>query len=501
MKSETSVKTTERLEWGDINWKKVERRLFRLQKRIYKASKRGDFKAVRYLQKLLLKSWSAKVLAVRSVTQDNQGKNTAGVDGVKSLCSQARINLVGQLTLGAKPKPTHRVDSTETVVNAPSRNGEQTIFCRAGQGLVRLALEPEWEAKFESNCYGFRPGRSCHDAIKAISNHLESEPKWVLDTQITKCLSDRINGDRLLDKLGTFPKLRRQIRAWLKSGVMDGKQLFPTKEGTPPGGLIQPLLAHIALHGIEEDILKMADQLSGREPVNRHQLCLIRYADKLVILHQDAAVIHHSQQVIREWLKPWGLELKPEQTRIAHTLDGEDAGFDFLGFHIQQYRVGKYHSGKDRKGKSLGFKTIIKPSRNAVTEHYKLLVRVIDAHQAAPQAALIRRLNRIILRWSNYYSTVVSKEVLNKLDYLLFGKLRRWANRRHPHQSEKWVANKYWQSIDNRNWAFAVRGHEEIALFKHSQIHIFRYVKGKEAASAEDGNLSYGSTANCGNYQ
>ncbi|TVU54724.1 MAG: group II intron reverse transcriptase/maturase [Arthrospira sp. PLM2.Bin9] len=497
MKSETSVKTTERLEWGGINWKKVERRIFRLQKRIYKASKRGDLKAVRYLQKLLLKSWSGKLLAVRWVTQAHEGKNTAGVDGVKSLSWKGEINLVGDLKLGSKAKPTRRVDLTETVGDAPSRNGDQTIFDRAGQGLVRLALEPEWEAKFESNCYGFRPGRSCHDAIEAISNHLESEPKWVLDAQITKCLGDRINSDRLLDKLGTFPRLRRQIRAWLKSGVMDGKQLFPTKEGTSQGGIIQPLLANIALHGMEEDLLKMADQLSRRKPVNRNELSVIRYADKLVILHEDGAVIHHCQQVIREWLKPWGLELKPEPTRIAHTLDGEDAGFDFLGFHIQQYRVGKYHSGKDIKGNSLSFKTMIKPSRKAVKEHYERLVRVIDAHQAAPQAALIRRLNRIIIRWSHYYSTVVSKEVFNELDYLLFGKLRRWANRRHPNQTRKWVADKYWQSIDNRNWAFAVRGHEEIALLKHSQKPMVRYVKGKGAGFPNGGNLSYGSIGNC----
>jgi RNA-directed DNA polymerase len=213
------------VEWNEINWRKAERLTFKLQKRIFQASERGDVKAVRKLQKTLINSWSAKCIAVRRVTQDNQGKNTAGVDGIKSLTPKQRINLVGQLKLTNKVKPTRRVEipkpgSTET---RPLRI--PTINDRAIQALVKLALEPEWEAKFEPNSYGFRPGRSCHDAIGAIFNNIKQKAKFILDADIAKCF-DRIDHKALISKIHTYPTLSRLIKSWLKAGYMDGKKNF-----------------------------------------------------------------------------------------------------------------------------------------------------------------------------------------------------------------------------------------------------------------------------------
>ncbi|MHC5897690.1 reverse transcriptase/maturase family protein, partial [Nostoc sp.] len=151
--------------------------------------------------------------------------------------------------------------------------------------LVKLALEPEWEARFEPNSYGFRAGRSCHDAIEAIFLAIRVKPKYVLDADIAKCF-DRIDQEALLRKLNTFPTIRRQVRSWLKAGVMDNKQLFPTSEGTPQGGVISPLLANIALHGMEERIKQYAETLPTRsghgKRDNRRNLSLIRYADDFV---------------------------------------------------------------------------------------------------------------------------------------------------------------------------------------------------------------------------
>lgn len=241
-------------EWRLIPWRKLERRVFKLQTRIFKASARGDVKAVRRLQKTLMRSWAGKCLAVRRVSQDNQGKQTAGIDGIKSLTPGQRLALVTQLRLSERAKPTRRV-----WIPKPGREGEKrptgipTIADRALQALVKLALEPEWEARFEPNSYGFRPGRGCHDAIEAIYNGIFLKAKYVLDTDISKCF-DQINQKKLLAKLNTFPTLRRQIHAWLKSGVMDRGQWFATSTGTPQGGVISPLLANIALHGMEERI-------------------------------------------------------------------------------------------------------------------------------------------------------------------------------------------------------------------------------------------------------
>ncbi len=227
--------------WNTIPWKKIQRNVFKLQKRIYQASSRGDVRTVRKLQRLLMKSWSAKVLAVRRVTQDNQGKKTAGVDGVKSLPPTQRLALASIMTIGGKGKPVRRVWIPKAGTDEKRPLGIPTIHDRALQTLVKLALEPEWEARFEPNSYGFRPGRSCHDAIRAIFTAICHKAKYVLDADIAKCF-DRIDHTALLAKLQTFPRLRRVIDAWLKAGIMDGDRLFPSAEGVPQGVLFRHYL-------------------------------------------------------------------------------------------------------------------------------------------------------------------------------------------------------------------------------------------------------------------
>jgi RNA-directed DNA polymerase len=285
----TTIKSIDKLNnwttWQSVQWRVVEKQVFRLQKRIYRASQNGNVKLVHNLQRLLVKSYYGKLIATRKVTQDNQGKKTAGVDGVKSLTPKQRLEITGQIKLRGKCKPTRRV-------NIPKPNGETRplgIPCiedRIKQCLVKLALEPQWEAKFEPNSYGFRPARSCHDAIQAIFKSIKCQPKYVLDADIAKCF-DRIDHNKLLTKLETYPQLRREINSWLKSGYMDNTQLFPTKEGTPQGGVISPLLANIALHGMELELKKFAGTWKGGKKNNMDNLGIIRYADDFVILHKD----------------------------------------------------------------------------------------------------------------------------------------------------------------------------------------------------------------------
>ncbi|MBD2342002.1 group II intron reverse transcriptase/maturase [Calothrix sp. FACHB-156] len=479
------------VEWHSINWRKLERSVYKLQKRIYQASARGDVKAYRRLQKTLMKSWSARALAVRRVTQDNQGKKTAGIDGVKSLTPNLRLELTGNLNLGTKVSPTRRVWIPKPGTEEKRPLGIPTMKDRALQALVKLALEPEWEARFEPNSYGFRAGRSCQDAVEAIFSAIKLKPKYVLDADIAKCF-DRINQEALLIKLNTFPTIRRQVRAWLKAGVMDNKQLFPISEGTPQGGVISPLLANVALHGMEERIKQYAETLKGGKRDNRKALSLIRYADDFVILHENLTVVQRCKEIISEWLQGMGLELKPSKTRLAHTLkqyEQEKPGFDFLGFTIQQFPVGKYHSKQ-------GFKTIITPSKQKQKVHYEHIARVIEAHKAAPQAALINHLNPIIRGWANYYATVVSKETYSDIDHLTYQKLSAWSKRRHPKKSGGWVSKRYWQSIDGDNWVFATlkSGSTPLRLLKHADTPIVRHVKVKGESSPYDGNLVYWST-------
>jgi len=489
------------VEWRHIDWRKLEKRVLKLQKRIYRAEQRGDTKAVRRLQKTLMRSWSAKCLAVRRVTQDNQGKKTAGVDGIKSLSPVQRLELVKNLKLSHKAKPTRRVWIPKPGTEEKRPLGIPTMADRASQALVKLALEPEWEAKFEPNSYGFRPGRSCHDAIGAIFNSVKIA-KYVLDADIAKCF-DRISHKALLEKLNTFPTIRRQVRAWLEAGVIDWKACSnrqkaysPSNEGTPQGGVISPLLANIALHGMENRITQAFPKKTGRNHFNPPSL--IRYADDFVIIHEDLAVVQRCQQIIAEWLKGMGLELKPSKTRLAHTLnkhESQEPGFNFLGFFIKQYPVGKYQSGINSNKTLLGFKTLIKPSKEKLKIHTEKISSIIKSHGSAPQEALINHLNPVIKGWANYYSTVVSKDIYQKADMLTYQQLRAWAKRRHPNKTLRWVVDKYWQTIGNDNWSFASRKKGKLMrLKKHSETPIIRHVKVQGNRSPYDGDFIYWST-------
>jgi RNA-directed DNA polymerase len=478
-------------EWNTLPWRKIERNVFKLQKRIYQASRRGDVEKVRKLQKLLTKSWSARTLATRRVTQDNSGKKTAGIDGLASLSPKIRLILVESLRKDeGKPAPTRRVWIDKPGTDEKRPLGIPTIFDRAKQALLKIALEPEWEARFEPNSYGFRPGRSSHDAIEAIFAAIRMKPKYVLDADITKCF-DRINHDVLLNKLNSSPWIKRQVRAWLKAGVIDNFKYHKTNEGTPQGGVISPLLANIALHGMENRIKQYAETLPGTKQVNRQAISLIRYADDFVILHENLEVVQKCQQIITDWLSEVGLELKAAKTRIGHTLEkvGDGIpGFDFLGFNIRQYQVSKYNSGK----RMSGYKTLIKPSKKAVIKQAKKIREVIRSKKAAPQKAVISKLNPMIRGWANYYSSTISRKYFEVLDDLTHWKLWRWAKFRHPHKGEQWVKRKYFRTHGQKNWAF--KEEEGSFLFSHSDVAIVRHVKIQGDRSPYDGDWVYWSS-------
>jgi RNA-directed DNA polymerase len=225
--------------WKTLPWKKFQRNVFRLQRRIYQARLRGDVRTVHNLQRLLLRSRSARFLAVRRVSQDNRGKRTPGVDGVASLTPKQRLKYAHRLrNLDRAADPVRR-----TYLQKPDGGqrplGIPTMLQRAYQALTKLALEPEWEAVFEPNSYGFRPGRSPHDAIEAVFNFIRLKPKYALKADIEKCF-DKINHQALLDKLYTLQPIANLVRGWLKAGIVDqGQTLFP-ETGVPQGGVITP---------------------------------------------------------------------------------------------------------------------------------------------------------------------------------------------------------------------------------------------------------------------
>ncbi|AMW29721.1 group II intron reverse transcriptase/maturase [Arthrospira platensis] len=496
------IKTTNNA-WKAVPWAKVQRKVFKLQKSIFQAAKSGQDAKVRRLQRLLVKSYYARLLAVRRVTQDNQGKKTAGVDGVRAISPRQRFELVENIKGNLKAKPLRRVWIPKPGRDEKRPLGIPTIQDRARQALVKSALEPEWESRFEGTSYGFRPGRSAQDAIGRIYSAIKQEQYFVLDADIAKCF-DRINHDYLLSKIHCPSSLKRDLKQWLKAGVLDNGVYEDTETGTPQGGVISPLLANIALLGMERLVKEMYPNKGTTTQVN-----LIRYADDFVVISRDLGIIEQCKTAISEWLKPVGLEIKPEKTRIGHTLKPieyngkiEEPGFDFLGFNIRQYPVGKYKSGKTGgvASRLIGHKTHIKPSNKAVKAHTEVIKGAIKQLKTAPQSALISKLNPIIRGWSNYYSGVVSMETFNKLDDVIWQMLRAWTVSRCGKASYKKLSNYFRPGkvkLSNgreRQEAWMFQTKDGIHLYKHKWTPIVRHTLVRPDATPYDGNWTYWAT-------
>lgn len=424
-----------------------------------------------------IRAYSARCLAVRRVTQDNRGKLTAGVDGIANLSPPQRMRYVELL----RHRPYQILPIRRVYID--KKNGQEkrplgipAMFDRAMQALVKQAQEPEWEAKFEANSYGFRPGRSCQDAKEAIFQAICRQPKYVLDADIEKCL-DKISHEKLLAKLSTIPTITHLIRGWLKAGIIEKGEIFPSEAGTPQGSVISPLLANVALHGLEIALVNTLPK--SQKPK------IVRYADDLVILHPDLETLRQLRAQAAEWLGETGLNLKESQTRITHTLHKHEGnvGFDFLGFTVRQFKTGKYRSRQ-------GFKTIIKPSKEAQQRHLATMAEVIRENRGTAQAALIFTLNRRIRRWANYYRSCCAKQVFNRMDHQLFWKLRKWAKWRHPRKDAQWHIQRYWSHRRQRLDFCA----GETVLGKYAYTPIRRHVKVRGDKSPFDGDWPYWAT-------
>jgi len=437
------------------------------------------------------KSRAARLLAVRRVAQENQGKRSAGVDGVRALTPPQRLALAQPLKLGQKAPPVRRVWIPKPQSTELRPLGIPVMANRAGPALVTAALEPEWAARFEPNSYGFRPGRSCQDAIEAIFASLAGQAKSVLDADIAQCF-ERLSHSAILTAVHPSPSLRRQLKAWLKAGVTEKGELLPTPVGTIRGGNISPLLITIALQGLETLIGKRfrRNGCTGLKPPR-----VIRYAAEIGIVHRDEQIVGQCQELVSTGLSERGLALKPSKTRVTHTLAVPEGtpGFTFLGFPIRQHPLGKTRSAKDTRGRLLGYKTRSVPSSAAIQRHVQHLPTIIKSQRHATPEALIRLLNPVSVGWARDFARVGRARIFQSLDNWLYGMLRAGATYRHPTKGKRWIAHRYWTLTTGHGW-ICQPAPEQVRLYRHGQTAIRRRVKVHGGRSPYEGDGVYWSS-------
>ena len=421
--------------WEAIDWQKALAYVKKLQVRIVKAQKEGHYSKVKSLQWLLTHSFYAKALAVKRVTS-NSGKRTSGVDHELWLTPQAKFNAISKLNRrGYHPQPLRRH-------YIPKKNGKMrplgipTMTDRAMQTLYKFSLEPIAETYADPNSYGFRIGRSTHDAIEQCFTDLNKgkSPEWILEGDIKGCF-DHISHEWLLENI---PMDTQILEKWLKCGYVETRKLFPTDEGAPQGGTISPTLMNMTLDGLErllQERLPTRQKVNGRTHFNK--LNFVRYADDFIITGESPEFLRDKVlPIVKEFLTERGLQLSEEKTVITHIEDG----FDFLGKNIRKYNG----------------KLLIKPSKTSVKSFLEKVRSIIKGNKSTKQETLIRKLNPVIRGWVNNQRYVVSSKVFSRVDYEIYKCLWQWAKRRHKKKSHKWIAQKYWHHIGSRQWTFSV---------------------------------------------
>lgn len=450
-------------QWKSIDWKKAEAEVSRLQARIAKATQEKKWNTVKRLQYLLSHSYYAKALAVRKVTT-NKGKHTPGID--KELWNTPAVKMRNVLILtdkGYKAKPLRRVFIEKPGKKKKRPLGIPCMYDRAMQALYALALDPVSETTADEKSFGFRRGRSAQDACEYIFTALSrrSSPEWVLEGDIKGCF-DHISHDWLIEHI---PMDKSVLKQFLKAGFVFQNELFPTDEGTPQGGVISPILANMALDGMQK-------VLSDRFHTNRlgkidlrfknaHKVNLVRYADDFIVTAATKEIAEEAKEIIRGFLCTRGLELSEEKTLITHV----DDGFDMLGWTFRRFKE----------------KLIVKPSKKSVKAlNASLHNTVLERGKAWRQEDLIRVLNRQLRGWANYHQSVCAKDAFSRTDHILYEMLWRWAKRRHPKKNRKWITANYWYSKGLRNWVFSTKNAELIRL---GEVPIIRHTKVRMSAN------------------
>jgi RNA-directed DNA polymerase len=412
-----------------------------------------------------------------------------------------------ELELTGKSGPIRRVWIAKPGTDEKRPLGIPNLRDRALQALVKLAIEPECEAYFEPNSYGFRPGRSVRDAIKQIKNNTLHSKKVVYDADLEKCF-DRIDHKALLDRLSQPPNtpIYNQVKAWLEAGVVEGygsPYSPPTLRGTPQGGVISPLLANIALHGLEYGIKDAILKECSNPKKTSDQTKVVRYADDFIIMAPDRQSLNVAIAATEKIVAKAGLNIKASKTRITDT----ESGFSFLGFEIRQITVGKHRASKASGGRLTNYVVRIIPTKKNIDKHFSLVRRIVKTSTTPGQ--LISKLNPIIKGFVNYvkYSDATTWGLTAEWSRRLYLIISNWVKR--TYHTRKRI-NKVWKNKDGKRWVFygtvkvGKKGKEKVVYLNDYygpfiNYGINSYVKVTGDKSPYDGNWTYWGTRNSTN--
>jgi RNA-directed DNA polymerase len=448
--------------WRTIPWGKVIFRVSRLQNRIAKAVKQGKWGKAKSLMHLLTKSFDAKLLAVFRVT-NNKGRYTPGVDRDVWLNDYDKLIAAENLSSrGYSPKPLKRVYIPKKNGNLPAgKAGKRplsipTIHDRAMQALFNMALEPVAETTADPNSYGFRPRRSCADAIAQcfLSLCRKVSAQWIFEADIKSCF-DEINHQWILKHI---PINKSILQKWLQAGYIENKRLFPTVKGTPQGGIISPAIMNMVLDGLETTLNQNFPRWKGQK-VN-----FIRYADDFIITACSESLIKNEIiPVVKAFLAERGLQLSEEKSKVTHI----NEGFNFLSQNIRKYNG----------------KLLIRPSKESIQSFKVKLKSILKHNRGIPAHSLIRLLNPVIRGWSNFHKGICAKRAFSKLGTFIFWQLKRWAKYQHGNKNRWWICRRYFTNnhfTDIRNGKKGAIAHR---LYRIAYVPIRYHVKVKSNAN------------------